>query len=63
MKSKGGWHWPAFFLGPLWYLLNGMTKKGVWLSLLCVFSMFFALPFVMFYAGAKAKGDLYNFRL
>jgi hypothetical protein len=40
-----------------------MTTKGIWLSILCVVSMFLALPFVFIYCGAKGKGDLYNFEL
>jgi len=63
MRKTGGWHWPAFFLGPIWYISKGMTTKGVWLSVLCVVSMFLALPFVLIYCGAKGKGDLYNFEL
>lgn len=63
MKRAGGWHWPAFFLGPFWYMFNGMINKGVWLLVLCIFSAFLAVPFVMIYCGAKARGDLYNYEL
>ena len=63
MKRAGGWHWPAFFLGPFWYVFNGMTSKGVWLLALCILSALLAVPFVMFYCGAKGKGDLYNHSL
>ena len=63
MRSTGGWHWGAFILGPIWYLINGLTTKGLWLIALCLFTFFLAVPFVMFYCGAKFKGDLYNHNL
>jgi hypothetical protein len=61
--ETGGWHWPAFFLGPIWYLSRGMTAKGMWLLILCLGTFLLALPFVCFYSGTKGKGDWYNFQL
>ena len=62
-NETGGWHWSAFFLGPFWYLSKGMISKGIWLLVLCVVTIFTASPFVLFYCGAKGKGDWYSYRL
>ena len=61
--DTGGWHWPAFFLGPVWYLYKGMVTKGVWLLLLGIATIGLAIPFLAFYCGAKGKSDWYNYRL
>lgn len=63
INETGGWHWTAFLLGPFWYLSNGMIKKGVWLIVLCIFTMFAAAPFIWIYCGSTGKGDLYSSRL
>ncbi len=63
-RSKtGGWHWPAFLLGPIWYFSKGMILKGFWLSILCVVTVFFAAPFIWIYCGARGRGDWYDYRL
>ena len=62
-NETGGWDWAAFLLGPFWYLSKGMTKKGIWLLVLCVITVFTATPFILIYCGAKGKGDLYSSRL
>lgn len=61
--ERKGWSWGAFFLGPIWYLKEGMIGKGVFLLLLAIGSVFLAVPFLMAYSGVRAKKDLYNFRL
>jgi len=61
--KDGGWSWAAFFLGSLWYLFNGMTKKGIVLLLISVFTGLAALPFIHIYAGVKARSDLFEYTL
>lgn len=61
--ERGGWHWPAFLLGPIWYFSKGMTTKAIWLSVLCLISMLLAVPFIAFYCGARGMGDYYEYRL
>ena len=61
--QTSGWHWPAFILGPIWYFSKGMIVKGFWLSILCVFTVFLATPFILIYCGARGKGDWYDYRL
>jgi len=61
--ETGGWHWPAFLLGPVWYLYKGMLTKGFFLLTLCIFTAFFAVPIVLIYCGAKGKGDWYDYRI
>jgi hypothetical protein len=58
-----GWLWISFLLGPFWYLSKGMVAKGIWLLVLCVFTLMAAAPFVWIYCGARGKGDWYDYRL
>lgn len=59
MDDKG-WSWAGLALGPIWYLTNGMIKKGTVMVLVILASCLLALPFVMIYCGAKAKSDYYE---
>lgn len=61
--KTGGWNWTAFFLGPFWYIVKGIVKKGVWLLVLCTVTIGLAVPFVWIYCAARANGDWYDFRL
>jgi len=62
MKDSG-WSWAAFFLGPIWYLSNGLVKKGFIMVLIVVISCFLAIPFILIYCGVKGKSDLYEMNL
>lgn len=62
-RRKRAWHWPAFLLGPIWYLTHGMIRKGTWLSVICLVTLFVALPFILLYCGTRGLGDLYNLEL
>ncbi len=55
---KLGWNWWAFFLGPIWYLAEGLWVYAIILVLLVGLSAGILLPFVMLYAGAKANETL-----
>ncbi|HOW55691.1 MAG TPA: hypothetical protein PLR60_13700 [Syntrophorhabdaceae bacterium] len=66
MMSKDervGWDWLAFILGPIWYFTKGMIGKGIFLSLICLFTIGLGAPFIWIYCGARGKGDYYEFRL
>lgn len=63
MNKYSGWSWIAFFLGPIWYFNNGLFKKASFLLLVCIFSLFLALPFILIYCGVSARDDLYEFKL
>jgi hypothetical protein len=63
LDDSGGWHWPAFFLGPFWYLSKGMVSKGIWLLVLTLGTLLLGAPFVWLYCGARGKGDWYDRRL
>jgi len=58
--SKTEWSWTAFILGPFWYLLKGLTKKGFFLLAVVVLSAGLAAPFIWIYCGVRAKNDLYE---
>jgi hypothetical protein len=60
---KLGWNWWAFFLGPLWYLSEGLWVYASVLITLLWLSGAILLPFVMIYSGAKATETLEDFRL
>jgi hypothetical protein len=60
---KLGWNWWAFFLGPFWYLAEGLWAHAIILVLLVGLSAGILLPFVMLYAGAKANETLEDARL
>ena len=62
-RQTGGWSWAALIVGPFWYLSKGMLTKGIWLLVLCVITVGLAIPFVMLYSAARAKGDWYDYRL
>jgi hypothetical protein len=61
--DRDGWHWPAFFLGPFWYISKGMTLKGVILLLICIFTCLAGVPVILIYTGFKGKSDYYERQL
>lgn len=58
--SEGGWSWLALLIGPFWYLLNGLWKKGLFLLAIVIISVGLAAPFILIYCAVKAKTDLYE---
>jgi uncharacterized protein DUF2628 len=52
---KLGWNWWAFFLGPIWFLAEGLWVHAIILVLLIGLSAGILLPFAMLYSGAKAE--------
>ena len=62
-KNQKSWNWLAFIFGPFWYLAKGMTVKGFWMVILCIFTLFASYPFLMFYCGAKGESDWYECKL
>ena len=53
--AKLGWNWGAFFLGPIWFLLEGLWVYAIILTVLILLSGGILLPFVMLYSGLKAN--------
>jgi Protein of unknown function (DUF2628) len=62
-QPKLGWNWGAFFLGPIWYVLNGLWVYAVILSTLILLSGGILIPFVMLYGGLKSNETLQDARL
>jgi len=60
---KLGWNWGAFFLGPVWYLLQGLWTYTIIFTFMLMLSGGILLPFVMVYAGLKANETLEDARL
>ncbi len=60
---KLGWNWWAFFLGPIWFLFEGLWVQAIILLSLIGLSGGILLPLVMIYSGAKAHETLVDFRL
>jgi hypothetical protein len=60
---KLGWNWWAFFLGPVWFLAEGLWVQALILITLLGLSAGMLLPFVMLYSGAKAAETLEDNRL
>ena len=60
---KLGWNWWAFFLGPIWFLAEGLWAYALILITLLGLSAGLLLPFVMLYSGAKAPEILEDMRL
>ncbi len=60
---KLGWNWWAFFLGPIWFIAEGLWVHAIILLVLIGLSGGILLPFTMLYAGAKANETLEDFRL
>ena len=61
--AKLGWNWGAFFLGPIWFLLEGLWVYAIILTVLILLSGGILLPFVMLYSGLKANETLADNRL
>ena len=53
MVVKDGFCWPAFLIGPLWFLVNGM-----WLNFLLVSA--FVVSSSLFFASKLTGGSLYG---
>ncbi len=60
---KLGWNWWAFFLGPIWFLVEGLWVHAIILLILVGFSAGILLPFAMIYSGTKANETLEDSRL
>lgn len=60
---KLGWNWWAFFLGPLWFLAEGLWVHALILTLLIGLSAGLLLPFTMLYSATKAAEILEDARL
>jgi hypothetical protein len=60
---KLGWNWWAFFLGPIWYLAEGLWVHAIILALLIGLTGGILWPFAAVYAGAKADETLADYRL
>lgn len=57
------WDWWAFFLGPIWFLFEGIWTHALILVLLAVLSGGVLLPFVMVYSAAKGREVLEDRRI
>lgn len=51
------WNWPAFFFGPIWYLVKGMPAKGLLYGFIAATGVGF--PFLIVYAGLYGAWDYY----
>jgi hypothetical protein len=60
---KLSWNWGAFFLGPIWYFMQGLWVYAIILICLIVLSGGILWPFVMLYSGLKANETLEDARL
>ena len=60
---KLGWNWWAFFLGPCWFIAEGLWVQGLILILIIGLSGGVLLPFAMVYAAAKSRETLEDRRL
>jgi zinc-ribbon domain/Protein of unknown function (DUF2628) len=56
-KMQTYWNWPAFFFGPIWYLLKGMPAKG--LLYVLVMATGIGWLFLVVYAGLYGAWDYY----
>ena len=61
--AKLGWNWWAFFLGPVWYLAEGLWVHAIIMTLLIGLSAGILWPFVAVYSATKANETLVDFRL
>jgi zinc-ribbon domain/Protein of unknown function (DUF2628) len=51
------WNWPAFFFGPIWYLVKGMPAKGLLYVLIMATGI--GWLFLLVYAGLYGAWDYY----
>lgn len=59
-NKSNGWNWSSFFLGPFWYLSNGLIGKGLILLLISVISFGLGIPIIWIYCGLRGNSDLYE---
>jgi len=60
---KLGWNWWAFFLGPVWFVAEGIWFHAIILMLLIGLSGGVLLPFAMVYSAMKSREVLEDRRL
>lgn len=60
-----GWSWGAFFLGFIWYWVNGMWGKGILYLAVCFITSFTVIvPIVIwFFMAIKFNNEYYEFLL
>jgi hypothetical protein len=56
-KMQTHWNWPAFFFGPIWYLVKGMPAKGLLYVLIMATGI--GWLFLLVYAGLYGAWDYY----
>lgn len=62
-EKQAGWNWPAFFLGPFWYMTHGLIAKGLILILITIATIGFGLPIIWLYCGIRANSDYFENQL
>ena len=57
-----GWNWPAFLIGPFWYMIKGMWGKGFkYLLILFLVSWTGIGPIIMWFVmGAKFNKEYFE---
>ena len=60
---KLGWNWWAFFLGPIWFVAEGIWFHAIILILLIALSGGVLLPFAMVYSAVKSREILEDRRI
>ena len=58
---KSGWNTNAAFAGPLWYLYNGIIKKGLILLIISVTTLGVGILPIWIYCGLNANHDFYHY--
>jgi len=61
--GKLTWDWWAFFLGPVWFLAEGLWVHAIIMMILIGLSGGILLPFVMVYSATKGRETLADARL
>ena len=56
-RMQTHWNWPAFFFGPIWYLVKGMPLKALLYVIVAATGIGF--PFLIVYAGLYGAWDYY----
>ena len=56
-KHKMKWSWPAFWLGPLWYLLHGLWSQASMIFLVMLLSGFVLVLPIAVYCGLRFADD------
>ncbi|MFC1517863.1 DUF2628 domain-containing protein [Candidatus Margulisiibacteriota bacterium] len=60
LKNKLPWSWPAFLLGPIWYLSHGIWRPALIMGVVLLMSGFILVFPIAIYCAIRFEEDLHE---